>query len=125
MKKIITLLLALCMVMSMSVPAFSVETETYYAESYSYSNPIYGEVADEEFEDIPVASVFSDSEYLNYEDAVLLFRDALEARAPSFVLKVTTDEINIVLETDENGKIVTDAEGYAVIKSGGDTARCF
>ena len=124
-KKIITLLLALCMVLSMSVPAFSVETETYYAKSYSYSNPIYGEVADEEFEDIPVASVFSDSEYLNYEDAVLLFREALEARAPSFVLKVTTDEINITLETDANGKVVTDAEGYVVIKSGGETIDAF
>lgn len=91
MKKIITLLLALCMVMSMSVPAFSVETETYYAESYSYSNPIYGEVADEEFEGINLPVTFAEPTYVSYAEAAETLRDAFEARAESFYIYVSCD----------------------------------
>lgn len=101
MKKIITLLLALCMVMSMSVPAFSVETETYYAKSYSYSNPIYGEVPDEEFEDINLPVTFADPTYMSYSDAAVALRSAFKERAESFYIYIACSPSMITIENDQ------------------------
>ncbi|MBQ2997602.1 MAG: hypothetical protein IJD62_01225 [Oscillospiraceae bacterium] len=96
MKKVITLLLAVCLVMTMAVPAFSAETEEVEvgtAGGFIYANPIYGELSEEDFADIEPIGFLAGSS-VGFEGAVVQFREAMKARAQSFniSLEVTVQE---------------------------------
>lgn len=90
MKKVITLLLAVCLVMTMAVPAFSAETEEVEvgtAGGFIYANPIYGELSEEDFADIEPIGFLAGSS-VGFEGAVVQFREAMKARAQSFNINI-------------------------------------
>lgn len=90
MKKVITLLLAVCLVMTMAVPAFSVEAEEVEvgtAGGFIYANPIYGELSEEDFADIEPIGFLAGSS-VGFEGAVIQFREAMKARAQSFNINI-------------------------------------
>ena len=90
MKKVITLLLAVCLVMTMAVPAFSAETEEVEvgtAGGFIYANPIYGELSEEDFADIEPIGFLAGSS-VGFEGAVIQFREAMKARAQSFNINI-------------------------------------
>ncbi len=119
MKRSITLLLALCMMMGLAIPAFSVETEhveRYFAVGETYSSPFYDEEIIYSWQ--PTALLYGEQpEYRTFEEAVLEIREALKAREESFVIYCKTDEIKLTLK-QEDGELVRDNDGNVIIESG-------
>ena len=91
----ITLLLAICMMLSMAVPAFSAETEKMYVEESVYVSPFISGTPDEDWMLFPGLLAGNDITYVEYDQAVLNLREALKDRRQRFYVYLETESAEV------------------------------